>query len=205
MPAPTAVGLLKAIDRRRTVAALNALVDMDEAHHAALRRSLEAVPPNSRIDVRVLLDCVRKEVAKRIAAEAAERRSRADPARYEALLRAQGWTRPPRSPSLATAAAPETGDKPGDHEPRRRRGVRRIRPHTGEDAGTAPSKGSAPAAPETRPERSLRRPGRYFGPKVFAAGDEIAAGPAEGYPPPWVLPSDDGRDAAQSGDHASCP
>ncbi len=87
MSAPTAAGLLKMLDRRKTQVAVAALGDLDDAGHDAVRRALTAVPAGSRIDVPGLLESVRAQLRRRAEAEAEKRSAAAQPWRYELLLK----------------------------------------------------------------------------------------------------------------------
>lgn len=199
MTAPTAAGLLKLLDKRRTMAALNALGDMDDAHHEALRRSLAAVPAKSRIDVPVLLDSVRCEVAASARAELEKRKASADAGRYERLLISQGYV--PRfgkvSASAGIARAVEPDPDPDEDRkpaPRKRSILRhRPRPQSTEDrSGDASAEVAAPRRRERISGDLSRSEGRMMGPRAFDQSGSLTPEPVEFVVPPWII--DDGEE-----------
>ena len=108
MSAPTAAGLLRLLDKRKTQAAIAALGDLDDAGHDAVRRALTAVPAGSRIDVPVLLESVHRELTARAEAEAAKRAADAQPWRYALLLKSPRELLKLRDRLQAAADAGET-------------------------------------------------------------------------------------------------
>jgi hypothetical protein len=85
--APTAAGLLRQLDARRTQAQIAALADLDAVAQAEVRRALGSVKGSARIDVPQLITSVRQSIAARAEREAEAKQSGASAWRYELELR----------------------------------------------------------------------------------------------------------------------
>lgn len=75
MSAPTARTILRDLNRRRAQAQIATLGDLDDDAHDAVRRALSAVPANARIDLPLLIESVRRDIAARAEAEAERARA----------------------------------------------------------------------------------------------------------------------------------
>lgn len=194
MTAPTAAAIIRALERQRHQSDIAQLSELDGAHSEAVRAALFAVPRNARIDVRLLLDSVRRQIAAR--AEAASRRqpdvmavlrygvtlvSEAGLEQLAAHLRsraAAGATKVdfgpgsvaaeimsrPDSISVRLRASREV-ERDEIDEPHEKSRTRRVRTRRSR-GGTAETAASVPLAP-TRREKMHPR---VFGPRVVGAG-----------------------------------
>ena len=59
--------IIRALERRKFQSDMNLLAALDSVHSDAVRRALAAVPGNSKIDIRMLIESARREVAEQAA------------------------------------------------------------------------------------------------------------------------------------------
>lgn len=207
MTAPTAQAIIKALERQRFQSDMGQLAALDSTHSEAVRTALSAVPGKSKIDVRVLLESVRRNVADRAAKHPPGEawryaitlmddgqlgefkrlvRDGTDP--NEAASRAKQCNRAlPAPPSTAIDdAEPDDFDEDGEPEPKRRRSIPRRRLLRAERK----PKAKKPEAARVFIGGRLLSPGdpdRPFGQSLDR--DSRAAS----FKPPWLL-SDGGED-----------
>lgn len=209
--APTAASILKALDAHRIGAQMAALAALDSAHQDAVRLALSRVKGRARIDLRILIDTVCREIADRSTgmspAERAEFRQfiRDSNARLRAECESRGIE--PSDPAafalsltMQVAAAPRStarydddlDDDVDDAKPRRK-------------AQRKPKVRSLPRRRLLRLERAKRKPEeppRFLGPRLFAAGADdrpfgqsIDFNPrAQHFDPPWLIRSPEDED-----------
>jgi hypothetical protein len=83
MTAPTAALIIRDLDRRQLLRQMDVLGGLDDVASDAVRHALSAVPRSAKIDVHLLVDSVRRSIAARAEAEAAN----GNAWRYELELR----------------------------------------------------------------------------------------------------------------------
>jgi len=161
------------------MAVVGTLADLDDVEHAVLVHSLESVPGGARVDIPKLLASVKAEAAEQRIRDAEERRANADPGRYEAHLREQGWR--PSSERKCTAPAKPKG------------GVRRLRPQSSAEEREENSPRATTRQHGERVRSALSRSERSapLGPRAFDEHGSIMPEPAQFTTPPWVIVSDE--------------
>jgi hypothetical protein len=212
--APTAALIIRDLDRRQLLREMDVLGGLDDVASDAVRHALSAVPRSAKIDVRLLVDSVRRNVA-----EGAERKAQSEPdplgiLRYRLTLASSDQLeslrddlRTEREPSVALEtimarldriadrlaipnAVDEPDEEPDDEPPRR--SIPRIRSRRAAQESSAP-------APAKRRERSI-----FIGPRLLGPGaDDRPYGMSVDYnprawcpDPPWLLPDESDEEKA---------